>query len=98
MTPGLNFGKVFQFYFHFPWAESESLGGEGVNDISIQTFLKICFQAIFLSSLPSHKTWTGHCMRKPRAQAVGTAKVLTAGNLENVFDGKMVNLTEAQAT
>ena len=43
MTPGLNFGKVSQFYFHFPCAESESLGGEGVNDISIQTFLKICF-------------------------------------------------------
>lgn len=43
MTPGLDFGKVSQFYFHFPCAESESLGGEGVNDISIQTFLKICF-------------------------------------------------------
>jgi hypothetical protein len=37
-------------------------------------------------------------MRKTRAQAVGTAKVLTAGNLEDVFDGKIVNLTEAQAT
>ena len=37
-------------------------------------------------------------MTKTRAQAVGTAKELTAGNLEGVFDGKIVNLTEAQAT
>lgn len=37
-------------------------------------------------------------MTKTRAQAVGTAKELTAGNLEGVFDAKIVNLTEAQAT
>lgn len=98
MTPGLNFGEVSQFYFHFPWAELESLGGEGVNDISIQTFLKFVFRPFFFSSLPSYKTWAGHRMRKTRAQAVRTAKELTAGNLEDVFDGKIVNLTEAQAT
>lgn len=64
----------------------------------ISQFRLFCFQAIFLSSLPSYKTWAGHCMTKTRAQAVGTAKELTAGNLEDVFDGKIVNLTEAQAT
>ena len=47
MTPGLNFSEVSQFYFYFPWAESESLGGEGVNDISIQTFLKFVFRPFF---------------------------------------------------
>ena len=68
-----------------------------MNGISIQTFLKNCFQDIFLSSLPSHKSWAGHCMRRARARALGTAKV-SAGKVEDVPGGELVNLAKAQAT